>query len=95
MEICEVTIYTSIDDPEVDNKVVGIKIFDNPIEINKYVDSLKERKSIGFIDDYEIKPMTLDDIGIRKASFVMNSMSFEDFIKLMKELLKEPTVKTF
>ena len=95
MEICEVTIYTSIDDPEVDNKVVGIKIFDNPIEINKYVDSLKERKSIGFIDDYEINPMTFDDIGIRKASFVMNSMSFEDFIKLMKESLKEPTVKTF
>ena len=95
MEICEVTIYTSIDDPEVDNKVVGIKIFDNPIEINKYVDSLKERKSIGFIDDYEIKPMTFDDIGIHKASFVMNSMSFEDFIKLMKESLKEPTIKTF
>ena len=60
MEICEVTIYTSIDDPEVDNKVVGIKIFDNPIEINKYVDSLKERKSIGFIDDYEIKDSKFD-----------------------------------
>ena len=35
MEICEVTIYTSIDDPEVDNKVVGIKIFDIAARINE------------------------------------------------------------
>ena len=44
MEICKVHIETSND-----NIVNEIKIFDNPMEINQYADSLNEQKQIGKI----------------------------------------------
>ena len=90
MEICKVHIETSND-----NIVNEIKIFDNPMEINQYAASLNEQKQIAEIKMYNMHMLLESDIKSMKAEEVLKLMPLESFIKLIKYLLREPTIKTF
>ena len=87
MEVYKITTTTKKE------KTIAVKVFENPIEVNKCVDSLSEQKSMGLIDSYDLQK--IHSIDIINAGKLMNHMSYGDFIKLVKASLREPTVKTF
>ena len=90
MEICRVYVEKTNGDIARE-----IKMFNDPMELNMYVDSLNNQKQIGTINNYEIHAISEDDIKSMKTDELLKDMPFESFIKLIKHSLKEPTIKTF
>ena len=91
MNVCKVSI------EQKDQTIEELKIFNSTLELNYYVDSLIQQKSMGAIIDYTIESIKEVDLYGMNTYELLSTMPFESFIKLIKSSLKdsESTIKTF